>query len=88
MKHLVQCLGQNQSHCSGVVTKLTMATVIACMNSGGLAQDFDAGKSEFQSSCEACHGQDGKGKGPLSTELKVPPADLTVLAKKIMAYFQ
>ena len=82
MKPSVQCLGQNQSVCSSVLAKLTMITVLACMNSGVLAQDFDAGKSEYQSSCEACHGQDGKGKGPLSTELKAPPADLTVLAKK------
>ena len=59
-----------------------MVTAIVCMTSSGLAQDFDAGKSEYQSSCETCHGADGKGKGPLSTQLKVPPADLTVLAKK------
>jgi hypothetical protein len=29
-----------------------------------------------------CHGIDGEGKGPLSTQLKVQPADLTVLTKK------
>ncbi len=46
------------------------------------AQDPDAGKLEFQSSCSTCHGIDGKGKGPLSEELRVAPADLTVLAKK------
>jgi mono/diheme cytochrome c family protein len=37
---------------------------------------------EFQSSCAACHGADGKGTGPLSAELRSKPADLTVLAKK------
>ena len=82
MKHSVQCLGQNQILCPGVLAKLAMVAVLACMNSGGLAQGFDAGKSEYQSSCEACHGQDGKGKGPLSTQLNVSPADLTTLAKK------
>jgi mono/diheme cytochrome c family protein len=40
------------------------------------------GKMEFQSSCAACHGSDGRGKGPISAELKVPPADLTALAKR------
>jgi hypothetical protein len=59
-----------------------MITFIALMSSSALAQDFDAGKFEYQSSCETCHGADGKGKGPLSAQLKVPPADLTVLAKK------
>lgn len=46
------------------------------------AQDLDAGKLEFQSSCATCHGIDGKGKGPLSEQLRVAPTDLTVLAKK------
>ena len=71
-----------QQNCSAATARLTMITLIAFMSSNGLAQDFDAGKSEYQSSCETCHGADGKGKGPLSAQLKVPPADLTVLAKK------
>ena len=45
------------------------------------AEDVDIGKSEFQSACASCHGSDGKGKGPVSTQLKVPPSDLTMLAK-------
>ena len=45
------------------------------------AEDFDIGKSEFQSSCSSCHGTDGKGKGPVSDQLKVLPSDLTILAK-------
>jgi mono/diheme cytochrome c family protein len=82
MEHAVQRLAREQSVCSAAITGLTMITVVACTSSGSLAQDFDAGKSEYQASCEACHGADGKGKGPLSAQLKVPPADLTVLAKK------
>jgi len=45
------------------------------------AEDIDIGKSEFQSSCASCHGADGKGKGPVSEQLKVQPSDLTTLAK-------
>ena len=45
------------------------------------AEDFDIGKSEFQSSCASCHGTDAKGKGPVSGQLKIPPPDLTMLAK-------
>ena len=47
-----------------------------------LADQFDPGKAEYQSSCAPCHGKDGKGNGSVSTGLKVPPAALTVLAKK------
>ncbi|MBN9004911.1 MAG: cytochrome c [Rhizobiales bacterium] len=45
------------------------------------ADDLDIGKSEFQSSCASCHGMDGKGKGPVSNQLKILSPDLTMLAK-------
>jgi hypothetical protein len=45
------------------------------------AQDIDVGKTEYQSSCAACHGNDAKGNGPVSNALKTRPTDLTVLAK-------
>jgi len=45
------------------------------------AAELDPGKFEFLSSCAPCHGSDGKGTGPVSAELKVPPPDLTALAK-------
>ena len=32
--------------------------------------------------CAACHGKGGKGDGPAASELKVPPPDLTTLAKR------
>ncbi|ODM84169.1 hypothetical protein A6X20_00180 [Bradyrhizobium elkanii] len=67
--------------------------MIGCLKSfliGGLtaivaaavhAEDADVGKAEFQASCASCHGADGKGKGPVSAQLKVPPTDLTTLTK-------
>ena len=45
------------------------------------AEDVDIGKLEFQSSCASCHGSDAKSKGPVSDQLKIPPPDLTMLAK-------
>jgi mono/diheme cytochrome c family protein len=45
------------------------------------AEDLDIGKSEFQSSCASCHGTDAKGNGPVSSQLKTPPPDLTMLSK-------
>lgn len=55
--------------------------VAAFAGAAEAAEDPDAAKSEFQSSCASCHGMDGKGKGPVSAQLKVPPSDLTILAK-------
>jgi mono/diheme cytochrome c family protein len=60
---------------------LMTAGLAAAMAGAAQAQDIDVGKSEFQSSCASCHGADGKGNGPLREQLKVPPPDLTVLAR-------
>lgn len=57
---------------------VSLAIVFA---SGVQAEDRDVGKAEFQSSCASCHGPDGKGNGPISGQLKMPPADLTILTK-------
>ena len=68
-----------------MITSCLKWLMIAGLTAGfaGVAQaeDVDIGKSEFQSSCASCHGTDGRGKGPVSEQLKVPPSDLTMLAK-------
>ncbi|MGA6935856.1 MAG: cytochrome c, partial [Pseudolabrys sp.] len=56
--------------------------VVLFVQGHAAAQEPDAGKIEFLSSCGACHGSDAKGKGPIADQLKVTPADLTQLAKK------
>ena len=60
---------------------LMIASLAAVFAAAAQAETLDVGKAEFQSSCASCHGEDGKGKGPVSDLLKVPPPDLTVLAK-------
>ncbi len=59
-----------------------IGVVIAALETTVWAQEFDAGKFEYQIGCAACHGVDGKGGGPVSSQVKVRPADLTILAKK------
>src|SRR5262245_30297662 len=58
-----------------------IATMIIGFGTSTFAQGVDESKTEYQSSCAACHGMDAKGNGPVSKELKTRPADLTVLAK-------
>ena len=45
------------------------------------AEDVDLGQLEYRSNCAACHGVTGKGDGPVGREMKVQPANLTLLAK-------
>lgn len=63
-----------------------IALAFAAASISAIAQDKsrkpDAGKIEFQASCASCHGAAGKGDGPVATQLKTPPPDLTLLAKK------
>jgi mono/diheme cytochrome c family protein len=41
-----------------------------------------SGKAMYKEYCASCHGVAGKGQGPFAPLLKVPPADLTTLAKR------
>jgi mono/diheme cytochrome c family protein len=61
---------------------LMVAGLAAGFAAAAQAEDPDVGKSEFQSSCASCHGTDARGKGPVADQMKVPPPDLTTLAKR------
>lgn len=64
-----------------VIKWLIVAVMVAGLSARASAQTSDVGKTEYQSSCAACHGIGAKGDGPVGKELKTRPADLTVLAK-------
>jgi mono/diheme cytochrome c family protein len=54
---------------------------------GDAAAKFDAaaagmGGVIYERYCGACHGTSGEGDGALAKDLRVPPTDLTLLAKK------
>jgi mono/diheme cytochrome c family protein len=40
------------------------------------------GRGLYLRYCTSCHGADGKGQGPVAVSLKVPPPDLTQIAKR------
>lgn len=40
------------------------------------------GRQMYKEYCAACHGSDGKGRGPVAASLRKPPPDLTTLAKR------
>ncbi|HEY7245137.1 MAG TPA: cytochrome c [Xanthobacteraceae bacterium] len=61
---------------------LITVTAIIGFSTCGSAEDTNLGKIDYESSCAACHGQNGKGDGPVSPELRTKPSDLTLIAKK------
>ena len=53
----------------------------------GHAQDVDIGQREYVNRCAVCHGDGGKGDGPLSALLKIPVSDLTKIQKNNAGVF-
>jgi mono/diheme cytochrome c family protein len=46
-----------------------------------------SGERMYKQFCAACHGSNAKGHGPAASSLKVPPSDLTTLAKRYKGKF-
>ena len=42
----------------------------------------NAGADLYHAYCASCHGRSGRGDGPAAAALKVPPPDLTALARR------
>jgi mono/diheme cytochrome c family protein len=53
----------------------------------GYAQGIDIGKREYVNSCAVCHGDGGKGNGPLADWLNKPTSDLTKIQKDNVGVF-
>jgi len=68
LKHLVQSR-------DGIYCPLGRASAASLLRHKNVV-----GKTEYLQACASCHGNDGKGGGPVATELKTPPPDLTLLA--------
>jgi mono/diheme cytochrome c family protein len=45
------------------------------------------GAALYRQYCAACHGDSGRGDGPVGTALRTPPADLTGLARQHQGVF-
>jgi len=62
---------------------MSMAIIILLL--GLLAQSFadeNGGREMYLKYCASCHGNQGKGDGPVSRDLKVKVPDLTLLRSK------
>ncbi len=73
-------LGADNGKCRDTVVAIAAFAIV--FGRQVVAEALDPGKAEYRSSCASCHGIDGKGNGPVSADLRVPPSDLTVLARR------
>ena len=59
-----------------------MAFAMGAVGLPGAAAEGDAGAREYAVACAGCHGESGKGDGPLAGLLQIHTPDLTALAAK------
>jgi mono/diheme cytochrome c family protein len=53
------------------------AAALLATPGAALAGDAAAGKTPFVANCASCHGEGGKGDGPVGAALNPPPRDFT-----------
>ena len=66
---------------------ITLAALAAGSVSGGSGERVENGRRAYAVYCASCHGQAGRGDGPVAADLKVAPADLTRLAARNGGHF-
>lgn len=71
---------------AGLLAGASLQPVLATSSTGlsGVATpaELAAARNDFITWCSGCHGEDGKGRGPVAVELKTKPADLTGIARR------
>lgn len=60
------------------VVALLSPVVLAAEETDSIA----SGRLLYRVHCQSCHGEDGKGDGPMAEVLKIPPSDLTRLSRE------
>jgi mono/diheme cytochrome c family protein len=59
-----------------------LAVVCVMATAGDVRAQSQDGAALFTTYCASCHGATGRGTGPVAVFLRVPPADLTQIAKR------
>lgn len=65
-----------QNHLALFVSMVALATLLA--PAGALAGDAAAGKTVYTVNCLSCHGETGKGDGPVGLVLQPPPRNFSI----------
>lgn len=64
-----------------------LAAALVAVSVESYAQGVDIGKREYANSCAVCHGDSGRGDGPIVGYLKAAPTDLTIIEKNNKGVF-
>ena len=70
-----------------VFVLLAMFSTTLAFTAFNTSAEEDPGEALYRKYCSSCHGSDGKGRGPVSSDLKVKVPDLTTLSKNNKGVF-
>ena len=80
---------KTKTSCHAILTTMLLFVIYIGGAKSGLAQNdtlpshaMPTGKAMYFEYCSVCHGDEAKGDGPYASMLKVPPANLSTLAKR------
>lgn len=63
-----------------------LAAAVLLVSTSAWSQAFSladySGEELFERFCASCHGESGRGDGPVAPHLKVAPADLTAISRR------
>ncbi len=74
--------------CFAAIGCLALAAALAAVPASGTDQGEEsptygvAGRNTYRTYCATCHGEKGKGDGPLAENLRFHPPDLAEMAKR------
>lgn len=71
-----------------VLGLLVIALMPRAAAAGAWQEILADGKQDFEENCVACHGQSGRGDGPMASKLVFPPKDITTIFKRNGGEFQ
>jgi mono/diheme cytochrome c family protein len=63
---------------STLLTRTAAIAALVLVPGATLAADVAAGKAAYTANCSSCHGETGKGDGPVGAVLQPPPRDLSL----------
>jgi len=72
---------------TAVVGGLSLTVLLWASGAQAQPTSGESGDYLFRNYCAACHGQSGKGNGPLADSMRTRPANLTEIAKRNKGVF-
>ena len=73
--------------CSAMLIRIGLIGSLVIVASVTNARNEERARADYTNYCASCHGVDGTGNGPMASELKAAPTNLTTITKENNGHF-